>query len=230
MDGFVLAAASAFWLGLLTAISPCPMATNIAAISFVGRRVGSPRKVLLSGLLYTAGRSLAYLGIAALLVSGVLLKAEVAAALQKYLNKVLGPLLILVGMVLVDLIRVSFTTFAPGERSRRMVEALGVWGAAPLGILFALSFCPISAGYFFALLIPLATQHGSRVLLPSLFGAGTALPVMAVAFVLAVSARSVSAVYNRLKQVEWWARRITGVVFILVGVYLSLVYLFGLFQ
>jgi cytochrome c biogenesis protein CcdA len=230
MGALVLAATSAFWLGLVTAISPCPMATNIAAISFIGRRVGSPGKVLLSGVLYTLGRTAAYVAIAALLVSGLLAESRVSYLLSKYLNKLLGPLLIVVGMVLLDLIRLSFSTFAPGERTQRMVEALGVWGAAPLGVLFALSFCPISAGYFFVSLIPLATQHGSRVLLPSLFGVGTALPVMAVAFVLALSAGSIGRVYDRLKQVERWARRVTGVVFVLVGVYLSLVYIFGLFS
>jgi cytochrome c biogenesis protein CcdA len=229
MGGGALAAASAFWLGLITAISPCPMATNIAAISFIGRKVGSSRKVLLSGLLYTLGRTVAYVAIAALLVSGLLAESRVSHLLSRYLSRLLGPLLILVGMVLLELIRPTFTTFAPGERTQRMAESLGVWGAAPLGILFALSFCPISAGYFFASLIPLAARHGSRVLLPSLFGVGTALPVIVVAFVLALSSHLVGRVFNVLKHVEWWARRVTGVVFILAGIYLSLVYIFGLF-
>ncbi len=230
MGALVLAAASAFWLGLITSISPCPMATNIAAISFIGRKVGSPRKVLLAGLLYAVGRTLAYVALAALLVSGLLAESRVSYVLGRYLSKLLGPLLIVVGMVLLELIRPTFTTFAPGERTQRLVEGMGVWGAGLLGIVFALSFCPISAGYFFVSLIPLAARHGSRVLVPSLFGVGTALPVIAVAFVLALSSQLIGKVFNVLKHVEWWARRVTGVVFILVGIYLSLVYIFGLFS
>ena len=105
MTEFLIGIASAFWLGILTSISPCPLATNIAAISFVGRRVGSPAKVFLAGLLYTAGRTLTYLVLGVLLVSSLLSAPYLSHVLQKYMNKALGPILILVGMVLVELIQ-----------------------------------------------------------------------------------------------------------------------------
>jgi len=228
MGALLGAAAGAFWLGILTAISPCPMATNIAAISFIGRRVGSPRKVLLSGLLYAAGRTLAYVVLAALLVAGLLYKRQVSFVLQSYLNKALGPVLILVGMVLVELIQVRLPSLGPGERTQRWAESMGVWGSGLLGIVFALAFCPISAVYFFSLL-PLCVGAGSSILVPTVFGVGTAAPVVAFAFLIALSAGRVGAAFNRLRQVEWWARRVTGAVFILVGIYFCLVYIFVAF-
>ena len=226
--GLLLAAAWAFWLGILTSISPCPLATNIAAVSFVGRRVSSSRQVLLSGLLYTLGRTLVYVALAALIVGGLLYKAEVAAFIARYLSRFLGPILVLVGMVLLTLIQFRMTTFSPGEKTQRRVEALGLWGAGLLGILFAVAFCPISAGLFFLSLIPLALEQGSRVLLPLVYGVGTALPVIVFAFVLAWSAQSLGKVFHRLTQFEFWARRATGAIFVLVGVYFCAVYIFGI--
>ncbi len=225
--GLLLAAASALWLGILTSISPCPLATNIAAISFIGRRVSSPRQVLLSGLLYTAGRTLAYVAIAALIVGGLLYKAQVAAALSRYMNRFLGPILILVGIVLLGLVQLSFRGFAPGEGTQRRVEAMGVWGAGLLGVLFAVAFCPVSAALFFGSLLGLALQSQSSVLLPTLFGLGTALPVVAVALVLAFSAQSVGKVFQRLTQFERWARWATGALFVLIGGYFCLAYIYG---
>lgn len=225
--GLLLAALPALWLGILTSISPCPLATNIAAISFIGRRVGSPRQVLLSGLLYTAGRTLAYVAVAALIVGGLLYKAHVAAMISRYMNRILGPVLILVGVVLLRLVEVSFWGFAPGAGTQRRVEAMGVWGAGLLGILFALAFCPVSAALFFGSLLGLALQSQSSVLLPTLYGVGTAIPVVAVAVVLAFSAQSVGKVFHRLTQLELWARWVTGILFLGIGAYFCLSAIYG---
>lgn len=227
MGALLLGLASAFWLGFLTSISPCPMATNVAAISLIGRRVGSTRTVLLSGLLYTLGRTLAYLVLAVLLVAGLLSSVQVSFYLQRYLNKALGPLLILVGMVLLDLIPLRFSAFAPGAKTQQRIERMGLWGAGLAGILFALAFCPISAGLFFLSLIPLALRHQSSVLLPSAYGVGTALPVIVFAFAIAWSTQSIGKLFHRLTQFELWARRVTSILFILIGVYFCLVYIYG---
>ena len=136
---------TAVWLGLLTSISPCPLATNIAAISYIGRRVNSPRQVLLSGALYTLGRTLAYIVLGAFLVASVLSVSQLSMFLQKYMNKLLGPLLIVVGMFLLDLIQLNTSGAGMNEGLRRRVDALGLWGALPLGVVFALTFCPVSA-------------------------------------------------------------------------------------
>jgi cytochrome c biogenesis protein CcdA len=229
MDGFFLTAVAALWLGVLTSISPCPLATNIVAISFIGRGVGSPGRVLLTGFFYTAGRTLTYVVLAVLVVASLLSIPHVANALQEHMNKVLGPILVLAGMVLLELIQVRPPGSGIGEKMRRRTEGYGVWGAGLLGMVFALSFCPVSAALFFGSLIPLSLKSGSSYVLPSLYGIGTALPVFAFAVVIALGTRWVSTVFNKLTQMEVWARRLTGAVFIAVGIYLSLVYIFGVF-
>lgn len=229
MDGLLFGAASALWLGILTSISPCPLATNIVAVSYIGRRVEVPRLVFLSGISYTLGRALTYLVIGALLVTSLLSAPYVSHLLQKYMNKILGPVLILAGMFLLELISLSTEGSGISERMQKRVEASGMWGAALLGIVFALSFCPVSAALFFGSLVPLAVKYESGVLLPSLYGIGTGLPVVFFAVLIALGARYTGKIFDGITRVELWARRITGVIFIAVGVYFSLAYIFLLF-
>lgn len=226
MSGLALAALSALWFGILTSVSPCPLATNITAISFVGRRTGSPRGVLLSGLLYTIGRALVYTAIGVLLVMSLLSAPTVSLTLQTWMNKLLGPILILVGMVMLGLLRISFRGRGMSQRLQQRVERWGLLGALGLGALFALSFCPVSATLFFGSLLPLAVKHGSGVLLPFIYGIGTAIPVVIFAIVLAFGARWLGKLFERVTQVERWMRTVTGVVFIGVGIYMSLVHVY----
>ena len=228
MGDYFLPGATALWLGILTSVSPCPLATNIAAISYVAKGIERPLHVFLSGALYTLGRTVTYVVLAVLLAYGLQSAPYISNLLQKYMNKILGPLLVLVGMFLLDLIRVNWPGSGLGDRLGRRVARMGSWGAGLLGIVFALSFCPVSAALFFGSLLPLAVQNNSSVLLPSLYGVGTAAPVVGFAAVIAVSARSLGKAYSGVALVERWARRITGAIFIGVGVYLTLVYVFGI--
>ncbi len=230
MTELLIGIASAFWLGILTSISPCPLATNIAAISFVGRRVGSPAKVFLAGLLYTAGRTLTYLVLGVLLVSSLLSAPYLSHVLQKYMNKALGPILILVGMVLVEFIQINFSGAGVSEKMQKRVEALGMWGALLLGVVFALSFCPLSAALFFGSLLPVALRCESGIILPSTYGVATGLPVLVFAVLIALGAKRVGETYNKLVPFEKWARCITGGIFILVGIYYCLSYIFRVFS
>lgn len=229
MPALVLGALSALWLGILTSISPCPLATNIAAVSFIGRRIGRTRVVFFTGLLYMLGRMLTYVVLGILLVTSVLSIPQVSHILQKYMNKVLGPILIFVGMILLELIRVNISGSGLSEKMQKRVEAGGIWGAGLLGVVFALSFCPISAALFFGSLLPLSVKYGSGFALPALYGLGTGLPVFLFAVLMAFGAQSVAKAFNRLTQLEWWVRRITGGIFILIGIYYCLVYIFGVF-
>ena len=222
-----LAIGSAFWLGILTSISPCPLATNIAAISFIGRRVGNRGSVLLSGLLYTTGRTLAYVVLGFVIMAGFMATAELSRFLQRYMNEILGPVMVLLGMVLLGLIGSGLSMSLAGEGVQERARKGGVWWAVPLGVLFALSFCPVSAGLFFAGLIPLSVKHGSKLLLPVLYGAGTTLPVIAFAFLIAFASEYVGKAFNRLQQVEKWVRIIAGVLFILAGIYYCLIHVYG---
>ncbi len=228
MNELLIGILSAFWFGILTSISPCPMATNISAISFVGRKVGNPRLVLISGLLYTLGRTLTYLVLGVLLVSSLLSAPVLSHNLQKYLNLVLGPILILVGMILLDMISIGFGMPGDTNKLQDKVEKMGVWGAGLLGILFALSFCPTSAALFFGSLMTLALKLESGILLPSVYGIATGLPVLVFAVIFAYSANKLGNYYKNILLFEKWAKRITGGIFILVGIYFSLTLIFGL--
>lgn len=230
MGELLVGAASALWLGILTSLSPCPLATNIAAISFISRRVAAPRLVFLSGLLYVLGRTLVYVALGVVAVAGLLSIPQLSHILQKYMNKALGPILILVGMVLLELLRPPSVGGVAGRKLQPRIEALGVWGAAVLGMVFALSFCPVSAALFFGGLIPMAVGLGSSLVLPLLFGIGTGLPVLVLAILIATGARHVGRAFERLTRIEWWARRVTGVIFIVVGLYYSLAHIFGVFS
>jgi cytochrome c biogenesis protein CcdA len=228
MGQFAIAAASALWLGILTSISPCPLAMNITAISYVGRRVDSPRRVLGAGLFYTAGRALTYTVLGALLVASLLSAPRLSHLLQKNMNLALGPLLIIIGMVLLELISFSRRGGGVSDRMQRRVDRLGMWGALLLGIVFALSFCPVSAALFFGSLLALAVRHESGVILPAVYGIGTGLPVLVFAILIAFGANRMGKAYNSMAAFEFWARRITGTVFIAAGIYYSLTHIFGI--
>jgi cytochrome c biogenesis protein CcdA len=247
MVAYVLYIGAALYLGLLTSISPCPLATNIAAISYVGRKVGSSRSVIAAGLLYTLGRCLLYLALAIFLAVTAMSIPAVSLFLQKYMHLVLAPIFLLLGMFLVGMITTDLGGRGMGEGMQKRIDAMGVWGALLLGVLFALSFCPTSAAWFFGLIalmmgseagaittvlakigisLPDACLPGSTVVLPLVYGLGTAVPVILVAFLLAYSAQSVGKTYNVLAKIEWWARQITGWLFIAIGVHFALKYAF----
>ena len=218
---------TALGLGIWTAVQPCPMATNVAAISYLGRRVDSPRWVLLAGLLYALGRTLAYVVLAVLLVES-LQASRVSMFLQTRVHQFVGPVLVVLGMFFLELIHVSWSGPGVSETMQRRVDALGVWGALPLGVFFALAFCPISAVCFFGSLFALLASNDSRIILPSVYGVGTALPVIVFAVLIALSARAVGKAFNMLTQTVWWVQRATGVVCLVIGIHFSLKYIFGL--
>ena len=219
MDAALAVSASAFWLGLLTSVSPCPLGANIAAMSYIGREVGSRRRTLVGGLLYTLGRALAYAALATILVGGLLSVPEVALFLQAHMNRVLGPLLVATGLVLLEWIRLpGFGSQVFDRTGERLVKA-GLLGALPLGVVLALAFCPVSAGLFFGGLIPLALEHRSALWLPALYGLGTGLPVVVFAVLVSAGLAWAGAAFHRLQAVERWARRATALVVIAVGLY-----------
>jgi cytochrome c biogenesis protein CcdA len=230
MQEFVLGVFSALWLGILTSIGPCSMATNIAAISFIDRHIGRTRMVFWTGLLYTIGRMLTYIVLGILFVTTALSIPQVSYLLQKYMNKLLGPVLIIVGMILLELISFNFSGSGVSEKMQKRIESLGIYGAGLLGIIFAMSFCPVSAALFFGSLIPLSLKYDSGFILPALYGLGTGLPVFVFAVLLAFGAQSIGRAFNKLTRLEWWIRRATGIVFILIGFYYCLTYIFGVFR
>jgi cytochrome c biogenesis protein CcdA len=217
---FMLAAASAVWLGVLTSISPCPLATNIAAISYIGRRVDSTRHVLLAGLLYTVGRVAAYVVLAFLIVGTALSSPGISLFLQKYMHLLLGPMLIIVGMFLVGLVRINLGGGGVSDAVKARVDALGIWGAVVLGALFALAFCPTSAALFFGNVMASLSAR-STVLLPMLYGVGTALPVIVFAVLIAMGSQKLGHAFNAVSKAEFWARTLTGAAVLIVGLWMT---------
>lgn len=222
MGTLLLAAGTALWLGILTSISPCPLSTNIAAVSYVGRRVGSSGAVLLSGVLYTAGRSFAYMVLGAASVWSLMSMVTVSSFLQGTFSRLLGPILIVLGMLLLGIFELKLPSVGVSDELQERVDRAGLWGAGILGLVFALAFCPVSAGLFFGGLVPMAVERSSPLLLPLAYGIGTALPVIVFAALLATGARRLGEALDRVQVFERWARRVTAVVFIGVGIYETL--------
>lgn len=210
---------SAFVLGLMTAISPCPLATNITAIGFISKDMQNRRKVFYNGLVYTLGRAITYTAIG-LIMFFTVGELNVSGLLQQWGEKLLGPLLIIIGLFMLGVF--NFIKL-PGGRSltARMEERAnkGFWGVLLLGIVFALAFCPYSGVLYFGMLIPMTIGSASGLYLPLVFALATGIPVILFAWLIAFSLGSIGKVYNKIKAFEFWFRRLVAVVFIAVGIY-----------
>jgi len=227
MENIFLLAFTALWLGILTSISPCPLATNIAAISFVAHRVANKGVVFLSGVFYIIGRSITYIVISFLIVKLMVNIPILSDFLQRYINKILGILLIVVGIFLLELFHINLPSLSPSQNLQKKLDNAGITGSFLLGGLFALAFCPLSAALFFGSLIPLAIKAKSSIALPLIYGIGTGLPVLFFAVLVALGAGYINKVYHKVTKIEYYTKRITGVIFILVGIYYVLSYILG---
>jgi cytochrome c-type biogenesis protein len=216
---------AALWLGVLTSISPCPLASNVAAVFYItgGHAGAAGERAVWRGLAYSLGRMCTYTVLAGLLAWQALSIPVVANFLQEHMNRVAGPVLILAGAVILNWLNLPSFGLSSGEGAKRLAEHGGILGAGLLGILFALSFCPVSAALFFGSLIPLAIDRHSPVALPLLYGFGTAVPVVVIAITLAMGLDITGRLLALTAAFEKWARRITGVVFLGAGSY----YLWG---
>ena len=228
MTDTVIAAGAAFWFGVLTSISPCLLATNVTAISFLARRVDSPRFVLISCACYIAGQAAAFVLLAMTLVTSLLTVPFVSYLLQKYMFRLLGPILIVCALFLLEWISVQFGSGRMKAWVQSRANTGGFWVAALLGIVFAMSFCPTTAALFFGSLLPLAIARGSSVFLPLMYAIGVALPVMAFSMVIAISANRLTAVFARVGHAERYARNVTGMTFLVVGIYFTIAFTLGL--
>lgn len=212
--------ASAAMLGLLTAISPCPLATNVAAVSYLGRHAGRPRRSMWSGAAYVAGRTLCYALLAAALVGGLLAASTASSVLNRYFGLLVGPLLIIAGGMLLGLIPAPSFGNASGKLSEKLASRGDAAGAFLLGVVFALSFCPSSAALFFGSLVPLAAKSESMVAIPAAYGIATGLPVLGFAVAIAIGGHGVGKAFDRVKSIEKWLRIMTGLVLVGVGLFL----------
>ncbi|HLN53452.1 MAG TPA: aromatic aminobenezylarsenical efflux permease ArsG family transporter [Lentimicrobium sp.] len=212
---------TAFILGLMTAISPCPLAMNLSAIGFISRDISNRNKVFLSGLVYTAGRALSYTMIGVVLFLGAS-KFDITRFFQGWGEKIVGPALIIIGLFMLDVIRIPSRGFNFADRMERLKG--GLWTSLLLGVVFALAFCPYSGVLYFGMLIPITVASPSGLFLPVIFALATGLPVIIFAWLLAYAVGNVGKAYNTLRSFELWFRRIVAVLFIIVGIYYVIIY------
>lgn len=211
---------AAFFIGLMTAISPCPLTTNITAIAYASKRIGSSKHTLLVGFFYTLGRMFTYISLASLIVWCGLNTQAIALSLQKYGGRILGPLLLILGVVMLDIIKIRL--FRSSGKLNDLKEKLaqkGFLGSFILGVVFALAFCPFSAVLFFGMLIPLALKAGDGLIIPSVFAFATGLPVIIFSFILAYGVSKLGMILNRISTFERWMRKTVAIIFILAGLY-----------
>ncbi|OPY39088.1 MAG: Cytochrome C biogenesis protein transmembrane region [Methanoregula sp. PtaU1.Bin051] len=215
---------AAFFIGLMTAISPCPLATNITAIAYISKRIDSSRHTLLTGCVYTLGRMAAYIAVASAIVLFGMNMQALSWALQQYGERLIGPFLVLCGIFLLGFITVD--RLPGGDRLSGFTSGIsagladkGYLGAFLLGVIFALSFCPFSAVLFFAMLIPLALGAGDPVIIPAVFALATGLTVIVISFLLAQGIGKCKGLMQKVGAAEVWIRRAVAAVFIVVGVY-----------
>lgn len=210
---------SAFILGLMTAISPCPLATNITATAYISKNIASKKMVALNGLFYTIGRGITYTGIGLVLFFGAS-HFHVARFFQSNGEKYLGPVLLIVGLLMLNIIPLEF--LKGGSFQEKMSEKLkdkGIWGSLLIGVLFALAFCPYSGALYFGILIPMTIASAKGLLLPPVFALGTGLPVLLFTYLLAFSVGKISLYFNALTKIEKSMRYVAGTVFIIAGLY-----------
>lgn len=215
---------AAFALGLLTAVSPCPLATNITATAYIAKTVSNKKKVLLSGFLYTAGRIFSYTVLGALIYFGAS-KFEIARLFQGNGEKFIGPIMVFIGLVMLNVIKLDFLT--GGNLTEKLSEKFkdkGVSGAFFLGAIFALAFCPYSGALFFAMLVPMTLSSSAGLGLPIVYAIGTGLPVILFAFVIAYSMEKLGTYFTAIQKIEIVMRYFAGIVFILTGLYYINIY------
>jgi len=224
LDNSTTPAATAFLLGLLTALSPCPLATNIAAIGYIGKHIDSRKRAFTQGLLYTLGRTVAYtlLGMVliAILQSGASMFG-IQNAIAVWGEQLLPPALLLIGLFMLFGKRINLPSFGFSGKGEGIARK-GGFGSLMLGVLFALAFCPTSGVFYFGMLIPMSASATMGYLLPIVFAVATALPVLVVSWILAFSAGQIGAVYGKLQTIQKWLNVAAGVLFILIGIYYCL--------
>ena len=219
---------TAFLLGLLTAISPCPLATNIAAVGFIGRNIENRRRVFINGLLYTLGRVLSYTLLGVVLIM-ILKEGSSMFGIQKTIGTwgelLIGPMLLIIGLFMLWGDRLNLPKFGFNGNTEGLARKGGA-GALLIGVLFALAFCPTSGVFYFGMLIPMSATATAGYLFPAVFAIATAIPVLIVAWILAFSVQQMSSFYGRIKTVQKWLNLIVGILFIVIGIYYCFVMFF----
>lgn len=225
LDNTQLPLLSALLLGLMTAISPCPLATNITAIGFISKDIKSKRKVFCNGVIYTLGRSITYIGIGLILIMGAN-QLQLSRTLSVYGEKLIGPLLLVIGIFMLDAIKIPLPGFGSLSERIEKRQSNSFLHVLLLGVIFALAFCPYSGVLYFGALIPMSIGSGQGLPMLFIFALATGLPVIIFSWMIAFTVNKVGVFYNRMKSFEKWFRKVIAVLFILVGIYYTIIIYF----
>lgn len=218
LDNSTMPWLTALLLGLMTAISPCPLATNITAIGFISKDLEDRNRVFLNGLFYTLGRAITYTALALIIFLGVD-QLKFSGFFQRYGEKFIGPLLIIIGLFMLDIIKIKFPGFGGLTSRLRNKKKWGYLDAILLGLVFALAFCPYSGVLYFGMLVPLTISSASGLYLPIVYAIATGIPVIVFAWIIAYTLSGIGGTYNKIKIFELWFRRVISVLFIMTGIY-----------
>lgn len=218
LDNSTMPWLTAFLLGLMTAISPCPLATNITAIGFISKDIENRNRVFFNGLFYTLGRAITYTGLALIIFFGVD-QLKFSGFFQRYGEKFIGPLLVIIGLLMLDVINIRFPGLGKLTSGMQNKKRWNYLDAILLGFVFALAFCPYSGVLYFGMLVPMTVTSASGLYLPLVFAIATGIPVIIIAWLLAYTVSGIGNVYNKMKTFEAWFRRVIAVLFIIVGIY-----------
>ena len=219
IDNYNIPILTAFLLGALTSISPCPLATNITAIAYISKEIKTAKHTLLNGIFYTFGRGASYTILATLIYFG-LSSFQVSSIFQGWGDKILGPILIIIGLIMFGIIKINF-----GKGGEKL-EKIKIWlaqkgfiGSFLLGMLFALAFCPYSGVLFFGVLIPLVLKSAEALILPPIFALGTGLPVIIFSFIIAFAVQKLGQVFQIMQKIEKVMRYSVAAIFVIAGIY-----------
>ena len=219
IDNYNIPILTAFLLGVLTSISPCPLATNITAIAYISKEIKTAKHTLLNGIFYTLGRGASYTILATLIYFG-LSAFQVSSIFQGWGDKILGPVLIIIGLIMFGIIKINFSKGGEKiEKIKMWLSQKGFIGSFLLGMLFALAFCPYSGVLFFGALIPLVLKSAEGLLLPPIFALGTGLPVILFSFIIAFAVQKLGRVFQVMQKIEKVMRYSVAAIFVIAGIY-----------
>lgn len=218
LDSSTMPWLTALLLGLMTAISPCPLATNITAIAYIGRNIENRKRVFFNGLFYTSGRAVTYTLLAVIIFLGAD-QLKLTGFFQKYGEKFIGPVLIIIGLLMFDFIRINLPGISRLTSGMEKKTKWNYFDAMLLGLVFALAFCPYSAVLYFGMLIPMTVSSPSGLYLPVVFALATGIPVIILAWFLAFTVSGTGRVYKKITMFESKFRKIIAAIFIIAGIY-----------
>ncbi|MCK9160257.1 MAG: aromatic aminobenezylarsenical efflux permease ArsG family transporter [Bacteroidaceae bacterium] len=224
LDNSNIPIVTAFLLGILTAVSPCPLATNITSIGYISKHIENRSKIFWSGVLYALGRVTSYTILGAIIIS-ILREGSSMFAIQKVISNYgemfIAPALILIGLFMLfgdklNLPRFGFT------QTQKAGKLKGLWGSFCIGMLFAMAFCPTSGMFYFGMLMPMSAAQTGGYFLPVVFAIATSLPVIIVGWILAYSVSKIGKFYNHVQVFQKWFSRLIAFLFIVVGIYYAI--------